>query len=98
MRPFNKRLRHTGELFTSRKADINELMKFCNLMAEKVDELVTENNKLHEIYDKIVFCKDCKKMRGTACPFVDEAPYNEYDFCSQGSPNIDGPKGREKDE
>ena len=29
-------------------------------------------------------CKDCKKSRGSGCPFWDEAPYNKEDYCSYG--------------
>lgn len=39
------RLNGETSLFHAR-ADINELMKFCNGLAAKVDELVTENNRL----------------------------------------------------
>lgn len=54
MKLFNKRIRPTGEtsLFHTR-ADINELVKFCNALAEKVDELVNENNRLSEEIEKI---------------------------------------------
>ena len=47
VRPFNKKIRPTGEtyLFHTRP-DIEKLMDFCNSLAEKVDELVEENNRL----------------------------------------------------
>ena len=47
MKPFNKRMRSNGQinLFHTRK-DLNILIDFCNQLAEKVDELVTENNRL----------------------------------------------------
>ena len=49
MNKFNKRLRPNGEMsIFHARADINELVKFCNGLADKVDELVTENNRLSQ--------------------------------------------------
>ena len=47
MKLFNKRMRPNGQtnLFHTR-ADLNKVMEFCNGLAEKVDELVLENNEL----------------------------------------------------
>lgn len=46
MKLFNKRMRPNGQtsLFHTR-ADLNTVMKFCNELAEKIDEIV-------EAYDK----------------------------------------------
>jgi hypothetical protein len=54
MKPFNKRMRHNGQtsLFHTR-ADLNILIEFCNKLAEKVDELIAENNRLHEKIERM---------------------------------------------
>ena len=53
LKPFRSRIRWNGEtnLFSTR-ANINELMKFCNMLAEKVDELIAENNRLSRILEQ----------------------------------------------
>lgn len=53
LKPFKSRLRWNGEtsLFSTR-ANINELMKFCNLLAEKMDALIAENNRLSRILEQ----------------------------------------------
>lgn len=54
MKLFNKRMRPNGQtsLFHTR-ADLNTVMEFCNKLAEKVDELITENNKLLEKIERL---------------------------------------------
>ena len=50
LKPFRSRIRWNGEMsLFSTRANINELMKFCNLLAEKVDALIAENNCLSRI-------------------------------------------------
>ena len=53
LKPFNRRIRWNGEisLFHTR-ANIAELMKFCNMLAKKVDELIAENNRLSRIVEQ----------------------------------------------
>ena len=47
LKPFKSRIRWNGDVcLLSTKANINELVKFCNLLADKVDELIEENNRL----------------------------------------------------
>lgn len=54
MKLFNKRMRPNGQtsLFHTR-ADLNTVMKFCNELAEKVDELVESNNRLSNKIEKM---------------------------------------------
>lgn len=49
VKPFGKRMKLTEEgnmLFIGASADTVRLMKFCNELAEKIDELVMENGIL----------------------------------------------------
>lgn len=47
MKKFNKRIRLNGQTsLIHTRADLNELMKFCNMLAQIVDELIDENIKL----------------------------------------------------
>ena len=52
LRPFKKRIRSISEMnlycesSDIEKIDKEKLMEFCNSLAEKVDELVEENNRL----------------------------------------------------
>lgn len=51
---FDKRICSNGErYFIHTREDINELTKFCNMLAEKVDELVQENNRLSREIDRL---------------------------------------------
>lgn len=53
LKPFRSRIRWNGEMsLFSTRANINELMKFCNLLAEKVDALIAENNRLSRIVEQ----------------------------------------------
>ena len=47
MKKFNKRIRLNGQTsLIHTRADLNELMKFCNMLAQIADELIDENIKL----------------------------------------------------
>ena len=55
LKPFKTRIRWTGEhYFIHTRASINELMNFCNMLAQKVDELIAENNRLSRIVEQEV--------------------------------------------
>ena len=54
------------------------LIDVANVLGVSLDELVGRKSV------EVIRCKDCKKVRGSECPFIDEAPYNKDDFCSYG--------------
>ena len=47
MKKIGVRLKHNGDIciFHTRE-DLAQIMKYCNLLADKVDELVEKNNEL----------------------------------------------------
>ena len=49
MKKFGIRMNHNGNIcLIHTREDITQIMKFCNLLADKVDELCEENNRLRE--------------------------------------------------
>lgn len=54
MKKFNKRIRLNGQTsLIHTRADLNELVKFCNMLAQIVDELIDENIKLSCALERI---------------------------------------------
>ena len=54
MKKFYKRLRPNGEtnLFHTRE-DIKQLMDYCNSLADKINELVDENDRLKQKIERV---------------------------------------------
>lgn len=55
MKPINEFLRKTNQeyLFHDYKTDIATLIKYCNMLAEKINEVIGENEKLKKEIDKL---------------------------------------------
>ncbi|MBQ8357894.1 MAG: hypothetical protein IJX39_08835 [Clostridia bacterium] len=50
MKFFNKHLRRNGQISIFHvREDVNEIVSFCNMLSNKVDELVEEVNRLSQI-------------------------------------------------
>lgn len=53
MKFFNKHLRRNGQISILHvREDVNEIVTFCNMLANKVDELVEEVNRLSRIVER----------------------------------------------
>lgn len=54
MKKFHKRIRYNGEknMFHARE-DIKQLVDYCNFLADKVNELIDENNRLSNEISKV---------------------------------------------
>lgn len=54
MKKFYKRLRPNGEtnLFHTRE-DIKQLVDYCNLLADKINELIDENDRLKQKIERV---------------------------------------------
>lgn len=54
MKKINKRLRPNGEtnLFHTRE-DVKQLMDYCNFLADKINELIDENDRLKQKIERV---------------------------------------------
>lgn len=55
MKPITEFLRKTNQdyLFYDYKTDVATLIKYCNMLAEKINEVISENEKLKKEISKL---------------------------------------------